>query len=143
MFNFLHLHYHYHYSCLCLFDLCGDNFITTTFSSFHTGFCTLVYSLEKKFFFFSIRIYNSVYFLYCFPYLNRKQNLAYATNFFSSLFSFQYEATFFLLPVLCCMSPYKTKSHTYRSSHRRCSVKKVFLKMSQISQEKTVLESLF
>ena len=31
----------------------------------------------------------------------------------------------------------------YGSSHRRCSVKKVFLKISQISQKTPVLESLF
>ena len=30
-----------------------------------------------------------------------------------------------------------------RSSHHRCSIKKVFLKISQISQENTTLESLF
>ena len=47
-------HYHYHCSCSCLFDkfdffdLCRDNFITKTFSSFHTGFCTLVWSLSIK-----------------------------------------------------------------------------------------------
>ena len=47
-------HYHYHCSCSCLFDkfdffdLCRDNSITTTFSSFHTGFCTLVWSLSIK-----------------------------------------------------------------------------------------------
>ena len=45
---------HYHCSCSCLFDkfdffdLCRDNFITTTFSSFHTGFCSLVWSLSIK-----------------------------------------------------------------------------------------------
>ena len=45
---------HYHCSCSCLFDkfdffdLCRDNFITKTFSSFHTGFCTLVWSLLIK-----------------------------------------------------------------------------------------------
>ena len=47
-------YYHYHCSCSCFFDkfdffnLCRNNFITETFSSFHTGFCTLVWSLAKK-----------------------------------------------------------------------------------------------
>ena len=39
-------------------------------------------------------------------------------------------------------STYSVKK-CYRSSRRRCSVKKVFLKVSQVSQKTPVLESLF
>ena len=47
------------------------------------------------------------------------------------------------MPELCCMSPYKTKYCTYRSSHRRYSVKKVFLKISQFHRKTPLLENLF
>ena len=47
--------------------------------------------------------------------------------------------------VLVCLGQYYTKQLPVqrRNSHQRCSVKKVFLKISQYSQENTVLEFLF
>ena len=76
-------HNHHHYSCLCLFDLCTDNFVKRSFTSFHTGFCNLVCSLAKKFSSFSqfkCIMPHSAYFLYCTACLHRKQKEAYKTK---------------------------------------------------------------
>lgn len=79
--KFLPSHYHYH-SCLCLFELCRDNFVTRTFTSFHSGFCSLVCSFAKKLFFsqFECITPHCVYCLYCLVCLHRKQKEAYVTE---------------------------------------------------------------
>ena len=117
--------YHYHYSCLCLLDLCGDNFITTTFPSFHTDLCTLVCSLAIKnliFFQFECII---VYFLYCLACLHKKQNVAYATSIFSS---FSISIKSHICSVVCIalsISIQNKKSHI----QKKMSMKSLFYKV--------------
>ena len=55
-----------------------------------------------------------------------------------------------LLKLLCIISKYKmstsqrpTKLSLFRRNHRTCSIKKMFLKMSQSSQEKHLCQNLF
>ena len=55
---------------------------------------------------------NFVYCLYCLTCLHRIQKIAYATNSFFFLSPFQYGATFCVLSVLCCMSPYKSSTYS-------------------------------
>ena len=111
--SFPPLHYH-NYSCLRSFDLCEDNFVTTTFSSSHTGFYTLWFAAWRKyslFFLFDCIMPNFAYCLYCIVCLNVKQKVALRLNFFSSLSPYQCAATFSLLSVLCSISSYNTNSH--------------------------------
>ena len=60
--------------------------------------------------------------------------------YFFPRFSFVFPFSKFCYPP---MLPFFKKIILFRSSHRRCSVKKVFLKGSQYLQENTCLESLF
>ena len=81
---------------------------------------------------------HSVYFLYCLACLPRKQRVAYLTKSFIPLFLHFIKKSHFFYCLLCavCLHTKQKVSHT-ESSHQRCSVKKVFLQISQISQENT------
>ena len=47
------------------------------------------------------------------------------------------QITAYILPVMCSLLSLDSLNRLFRSIHRRCSVKNVFLKVSQISQEYT------
>ena len=89
------------------------------------------------------------WYLLCSDYSCQQQDkFIYAKMFFPNLFIFHFLRSFFIVINVDLEIFIKTHALLYfynetRTSHQRCSIKKLFLKSMQYLQETPVLESLF